>query len=40
MIEYIPECCGIDHCDKHFDKNTRKRGPATKHFGPFSPRYS
>ena len=30
MIEYIPEYCGIDHFDKHFDKNTRKRGPTTK----------
>ena len=26
--------------DKHFDKNTRKRGPPRKHFGFVSPRYS
>ena len=30
----------LEHCDKHFIKNTRKRGPAGKHFGYFSPRYS
>ena len=33
-------CCGIDHFDKNFDKDTRKRGLARKHFGVFSPRYS
>ena len=26
--------------DKHFVKNTRKRGPTGKQFGNFSPRYS
>ena len=30
----------LGHFDKDFIKNTRKRGPAGKHFGVFSPRYS
>ena len=29
----------LGHFNKHFVKNTRKRGPAGKHFGVFSPRY-
>ena len=29
----------LGHFDEHFVKNTRKRGPAGKHFGSFSPRY-
>ena len=31
---------GIGHFDKHFVENTRKRGPARKHFEIFSPRFS
>ena len=30
----------LRYFDNHFVKNTRKRGPAGKHFGVFSPRYS
>ena len=30
----------LGHFNKHFIKNTRKRGPVGKHFGDFSPRYS
>ena len=30
----------LGHFDKKFIKNTRKRGPAGKHFGFFSPIYS
>ena len=30
----------LGHFDKHFVKNTRKRGPSGKHFGVFSPRSS
>ena len=30
----------LEHFEKHFIKNTRKRGTAGKHFGVFSPRYS
>ena len=30
----------LGHFDKHFVKNTRKKGPAGEHFGVFSPRYS
>ena len=29
----------LGHFDKHFVKNTRKKGPAGKNFGVFSPRY-
>ena len=28
------------HFDKNFVKITRKKGPAVKHLGVFSPRYS
>ena len=31
---------GLGHFYKHFVKNTRKKGPAGKHLGVFSPRYS
>ena len=30
----------LEHFNKDFVKNTRKRGPAGKHFEVFSPRYS
>ena len=30
----------LEHFDKNFVKNTRRRGPAGKHFKVFSPRYS
>ena len=30
---------GLAHFDKHFVKNTRKKGPAGKNFGVVSPRY-
>ena len=30
----------LDHIDKHFIKNTIKKGPAGRRFGVFSPRYS
>ena len=30
----------LGHLDKHFVKNTRKKGAAGKNFGVFSPRYS
>ena len=30
----------LRHFDKHFVKNTRKKGPAGEHFEVFSPRYS
>ena len=39
MIEYAG-IVELVHFDKHFVKNTRKRGPAGKHFGVFYPRYS
>ena len=29
----------VGHVDKHFVKNTQKKGPAGKNFGVFSPRY-
>ena len=29
----------LGHFDKYFVKNTRKKGPAGKNFGVFSPRY-
>ena len=29
----------LGHFDKHFVKNTRKKGPTGKHFGVFSPIY-
>ena len=31
------EGCGTGYIDKHFVRNTRKRNPAWKHFGLFSP---
>ena len=31
---------GLGHFYKHFVKNTRKKGPAGKNLGAFSPRYS
>ena len=30
----------LGHFDKHFVKNSRKKGPAGKNFRVFSPRYS
>ena len=32
--------CGTTELHKDFVKNTKKRGPAGKSFGDFSPRYS
>ena len=29
----------LEHFDRHFIKNTRKKGPIEKHFEVFSPRY-
>ena len=34
------EVVKLGHFDKHFVKNTRKRGLAGKHFGNICPRYS